>query len=76
MPRRRERSRPSDGDCSPGHPAVEFRTAPGVAPDRRVADLADGLIAAFEPDPALVGPLTRDYEYLATRIALAFEGPG
>ena len=47
----------------------------GMAADRRVADLARGLIEAFEPDLALVGPLARDYEYLAARIATAFEGP-
>ncbi len=37
--------------------------------DSRVRDLAKGLISQFESDPALVGPLRRDYEYLAGRIA-------
>lgn len=45
----------------------------GVPADGRVADLARGLIAAFEPDPGLVGPLARDYEYLATQIATALD---
>lgn len=45
-----------------------------VSPDRRVEDLAAGLIAAFEPEIRLVGPLARDYEYLATAIAKALRG--
>ena len=34
----------------------------------RVRDLAKGLIAAFERDPKIVGPLMRDYEWLAALI--------
>ncbi len=34
----------------------------------RVADLTKGLIAHFENDPKLVGPLRKDYEYAAQRI--------
>lgn len=37
--------------------------------DLRVRDLALGLIASCERDPRLVGPLKRDYEYLARAIA-------
>lgn len=47
-----------------------------VAADRRVADLTDGLIAVFGPKPELVGPLARDYEYLAGQIAAALRGDG
>ena len=46
-----------------------------VSQDGRIDDLATGLIAAFEPNLRLVGPLVRDYEYLAARIAAALEGP-
>jgi hypothetical protein len=35
----------------------------------RIRDLAKGLIARFERDPDLVGPLRGDYEYLARRVA-------
>lgn len=35
----------------------------------RVRDLVKGLIAHFEPEPRLVGPLRRDYECVAERIA-------
>jgi hypothetical protein len=46
----------------------------GVNPAQRVGDLAKGLIAAFEPEARLVGPLARDYEYLASVIAGALCG--
>jgi hypothetical protein len=42
----------------------------------RIRDLAKGLIDACEPDPALVGPLARDYECVAEAIALAIEAGG
>src|SRR3954452_11294543 len=48
----------------------------GIMPsdlEGRTRDLAKGLIAAFEVDPALIGPLRIDYEYLAERIALAMQ---
>lgn len=50
-------------------------------PDRlskadRIRDLTKGLIYACEPDPALVGPLARDYECVAETIALAIEANG
>jgi hypothetical protein len=47
----------------------------GVGPSReqRIRDLAKGLIAAFEADPSLVGPLRIDYEYLAGRVHDAIE---
>jgi hypothetical protein len=35
----------------------------------RIRDLAKGLIAHFERDPKLVGPLKVDYEYVARVIA-------
>ncbi|MEE3919373.1 hypothetical protein V2I01_16690 [Micromonospora sp. BRA006-A] len=55
--------------------------APGAAarPDDRLRDLVRGLVAAFEPDPKLVGPLVRDYECVARAIADAMtstEPPG
>jgi len=46
----------------------------GVSTGRRVDDLAAGLVAAFEPKPELVGPLPRDYDYLAACIATALHG--
>lgn len=46
----------------------------GVDPAHRVEDLAVGLIAAFEAEPKLVGPLGRDYDDLAARIAAALQG--
>jgi len=36
--------------------------------------LAKGLIAAFEPEARLVGPLARDYAYLAAVIAGVLSG--
>src|SRR5688572_19850777 len=39
--------------------------------DARVRDLAKGLIAQFEANPRLVGPLMRDYECVARRVARA-----
>ena len=47
--------------------------------DQRIQDLVRGLVAAFEPDPGLVGPLVRDYECVARVIAEAVtstEPPG
>jgi hypothetical protein len=41
----------------------------------RIEDLAKGLIAHQEPESGLVGPLKRDYEYLARVIAEALEPP-
>lgn len=35
----------------------------------KIHDLAKGLIEAFEPDLKLVGPLKRDYEWLAQELA-------
>ena len=46
----------------------------GVSPAQRVGDLAKGLIAAFEPEARLVGPLARDYAYLAAVIAGVLSG--
>ncbi|MDO3683411.1 hypothetical protein [Micromonospora sp. C28ISP2-4] len=40
-----------------------------LSPDQRVQDLVRGLVAAFEPDRALVGRLVRDYECVARAIA-------
>ena len=45
----------------------------GIAADERIADLARGLIDGFEARPELVGPLARDYEYLAAQIAAAMQ---
>ncbi|WP_439427975.1 hypothetical protein [Micromonospora sp. LA-10] len=42
-----------------------------LGPDDRFRDLVRGLVAAFEPDPKLVGPLVRDYECVARVIANA-----
>ncbi|MBC9001385.1 hypothetical protein [Micromonospora aurantiaca (nom. illeg.)] len=50
-----------------------------LGPDDRLRDLVRGLVAAFEPDPKLVGPLVRDYECVARAIADAVtstEPPG
>ncbi len=51
----------------------------GVKPDiwdDRIMDLAKGLIASFEADRKLVGPLIVDYKYLARKIADAIEQKG
>ncbi|MEU5826663.1 hypothetical protein [Micromonospora tulbaghiae] len=40
-----------------------------LSTDQRIQDLVRGLVAAFEPDRALVGPLVRDYECVARAIA-------
>ncbi|MFG1936373.1 hypothetical protein [Micromonospora tulbaghiae] len=40
-----------------------------LSTDQRIQDLVRGLVAAFEPDRALVGPLVRDYECVARVIA-------
>ncbi|MGC5383504.1 hypothetical protein [Micromonospora chalcea] len=42
-----------------------------LGPDERFRDLVRGLVAAFEPDRALVGPLVRDYECVARLIVEA-----
>lgn len=49
-----------------------------LSPDDRFRDLVRGLVAAFEPDRALVGPLVRDYECVARAIvdAVATDPPG
>lgn len=41
--------------------------------DARVRDLATGLIGALESDPRRVGPLNRDYEWLAAEISGAIQ---
>ena len=48
----------------------------GVKPsDRkgRIRDLAKGLVAYFDFEPTLVGPLRNDYEFLAECVAEALE---
>ncbi len=48
----------------------------GVKPDNweaRIMDLANGLVASFEADRKLVGPLIVDYQYLASKIAEVVE---
>jgi hypothetical protein len=41
----------------------------------RIRDLAKGLVAHFDFEPTLVGPLHKDYEYLAACVADVLE-PG
>jgi hypothetical protein len=41
----------------------------------RIRDLAKGLVAHFDFEPTLIGPLRKDYEYLAGCVAEALE-PG
>ena len=51
----------------------------GVKPsDRkgRIRDLAKGLVAYFDFEPTLVGPLSKDYGYLAECVAEALEPGG
>ena len=51
----------------------------GVKPsDRkgRIRDLAKGLVAHFDFEPTLVGPLSKDYGYLAECVAAALEPGG
>ncbi|MFE2612641.1 hypothetical protein ACFXA2_03395 [Micromonospora chalcea] len=47
-----------------------------LGPDDRFRDLVRGLVAAFEPDPARVGPLVRDYECVARVIVDAVTSTG
>ena len=44
----------------------------------QIHDLARGLVEAFEQDRRLVGPLIRDYEWLAEQVltAITTEAPG
>jgi hypothetical protein len=42
----------------------------------RIRDLAKGLVAYFDFEPTLVGPLQKDYEYLAACVAEALEPGG
>lgn len=39
-------------------------------------DLARGLVEAADQDPKLVGPLIRDYEWLAERVLIAITAAG
>lgn len=45
------------------------RRVPLGDPAARVRDLTAGLVAHFEPDPKLVGPLVVDYECVAEELA-------
>ena len=49
--------------------SAEGRGVKGSDWDGRVRDLTKGLVAHFEKDPALVGPLRADYECVAERVA-------
>ena len=40
----------------------------------QIKDLARGMVEAFEPDLKLVGPLIRDYEWLAEQVLAAITG--
>ena len=42
--------------------------------DNRICDLTRGLIAAFESDQSIVGPLIKDYECVAEAIASVASG--
>jgi hypothetical protein len=42
----------------------------------RIRDLAKGLVAHFDFEPTLIGPLSKDYEYLAACVAEALEPGG
>lgn len=42
--------------------------------ERRIDDLAVGLVQRFEPEPDLVGSLLSDYRYLAATLAHAIDG--
>ncbi|HEX7131991.1 MAG TPA: hypothetical protein VF228_05415 [Iamia sp.] len=48
------------------------RLPPDADHQRRVEDLAKGLLAAFEPDRHLVGPLIEDYRHLARIVAATY----
>ena len=47
-----------------------------LGPDDRLRDLVRELVATFEPDRALVGPLVRDYESVAQVIVDAVTSTG
>ena len=49
--------------------SAERRGVKGSDLEGRVRDLTKGLVAHFEKDPALVGPLRSDYECVAERVA-------
>jgi len=42
----------------------------------QVRDLARGLVEAWEQEPKLIGPLIRDYEWLAGQVLTAIVGEG
>lgn len=42
--------------------------------EARIRDLAKGLAGQFEDDPRLVGPVMRDYECVAERVARVLSG--
>jgi hypothetical protein len=48
---------------------VRRRAAVDLTLDRRIEDLSKGLVANFEKDRRLVGPLITDYRHLARAIA-------